>query len=131
MIQETRLQVKREWTGGALHVQGVGEMGNRPYGLSVDIRIPTDVAQWLAQQKGALRSANNEDGPKEYLTTTLYMDGDEGVRLLVEGQSTNHGGGALIELDGSSSAVELLVDWATGNSLVGGGYPPVDGEDDS
>ena len=131
-MNETRIQVKKEWAGGALHVQGVGQEGNRPYGLAVDIRIPTDVRDWLAGQKGVLRSANNDGGgPKDYLTTILYMDGEDGVRLLVWGESENHADGALIELDNESPVVELLVDWATGNSLVGGGYPQVDGDNES
>jgi hypothetical protein len=132
-MTKARIQVKNHWGNGALHVQGVGEEGNRPYGLAVDIRIPVDVRGWLAEQKGTLNSANDVDGGmnKEYLVSTLYMDGDGGVRLLVQGDSNNHEEGGLVELDGESSVVQLLVDWATGNSLVGGGYPPADGEQGS
>ena len=131
---EARIQVKKEWQSGTLHVQGVGEEGNRPYGLAVDIRIPIDVRNWLSVQKGALRSANDVDGThgKDYLPTVLYVDeGEPNPRVLVGGEQVNHEGGALIELDGDSPSVSLLVGWADDNSLIPDGFPQADGEQDS
>lgn len=113
-----------------MHLQGKGEpeTGNRPYGLSVDIRVPDNIREWLKSQQDEPKSEstgeryctlNDTSGgaPKDYLQTELFHDGSD-LYLLVHGTNLNHPEGALIQLDPNAITVSELYKFSSDNDII-------------
>lgn len=108
----------QEMIAGRIHLQGAGEPMNRKYGLSVEIRVPPEVTDWLGQMEPTLQSFASKD--TLYVPVELVDDG-EGHRLLIEGDELNDERGMLLELSDESPNVGALIQFATENELIDGG----------
>ena len=129
---EARLMARVGWgESKALHLQGIGEEEGRPYGMSVDLYVHSDVVQWVNQQDPCLHSANRLGGPNpdggwiknsnpgvaQYVPAQLRVDGDN-VFLFISGEEKNHTDGALVQLKAQSASVEFVRAFAEMNGIA-------------
>jgi hypothetical protein len=57
-----------------MHIQGIGPVSvNRDYGLSIEMRAPVDVTEWLEKQEPTNRSAASGNSVY-YISATVHED---------------------------------------------------------
>ena len=122
MADNKRLQVRVYYTDGQLHFQGIGVEVNREYGLSVDVRVPNEITNWLKMQSATLPSAAGS-GPI-YVPTQMKeydVDGKPVYQLFIEGSDNdklNHPNGAMLNMQPKSDAVGQLIDFCIQSGIV-------------
>ena len=95
---ETRLQVRCQY-----------DTVNRKYGLAIELRAPSDLTAWLNDQTPTHKSPAS--GSMLYIPISLYhyVEHEETVQLLINGEELNHPSGAMLDVSQESPAVETLV----------------------
>ena len=122
MTEDKRLQVRLHSTDGQLHFQGIGVEVNREYGLSVDVRVPNEISDWLKNQQATLQSAAG-GGPIYVPTQMRVYDVDDKpvYQLFIEGSNNdklNHPDGAVLNMQPKSMMVAQLIDFCVQSEIV-------------
>lgn len=107
-----RLQVRCQFDTNRIHVQGVGTPTvNRKYGIALELRAPPDLTAWLNDQTPT--ESSPASGSLLYIPMYMYnyVEQDNVVQLLIEGEELNHPKGAMLDVSMESPAVETLVDF--------------------
>ena len=122
MEEDKRLQIRKQFTDGQLHFQGIGIEMNREYGLAVDVRVPTSISDWLLNQVATLDSAAG--GGNIYVPAEMKqyeVDGETHYQIFIKSESgdiLNHPDGAMLNMKPKSNTVAQLIDFCIQNKLV-------------
>lgn len=118
----TRLQVRTKFNHRTMHIQGIGPLEvNREYGLSIDLRTPDEVVDWLAEQAPKQKSAASGDDLYIELIVRKYpsVDEDEPYQFYIVGDyKLNWGEGAILDCNTKSFPVMSVIDFANQCGLV-------------
>ena len=79
---EVGVQVRCQYSENMIHIQGIGETDNRPYGLSMEVRVPPRVLGY-------------DDGSYQMLITSTVDGGDphnhtDGMMLNIKNDTMNN-----------------------------------------
>jgi len=97
-----------------MHIQGIGPVSvNRDYGLSIEMRAPVDVTEWLGKQEPTNKSAASGNSVY-YISATVHEDDTQENRMwmLIRGDNFNHQDGMALGLDLNSPQSKTLIDFA-------------------
>ena len=97
-----------------MHVQGIGPVSvNRDYGLSIEMRAPVDVTEWLEKQEPTNKSAASGNSVY-YISATVHEDDTQqgSTWMLIHGDNFNHQDGLALGLDLNSPQSKTLIDFA-------------------
>lgn len=97
-----------------MHIQGIGPVNvNRDYGLSIEMRSPVDVTEWLEKQEPTNKSAASGNSVY-YISATVHSDEtqENGMWMLIHGDNFNHQDGMALGLDLNSPQSKTLIDFA-------------------
>tara|TARA_R100000329_G_scaffold90998_1_gene76040 strand:- start:241 stop:600 length:360 start_codon:yes stop_codon:yes gene_type:complete len=103
-----------------MHVQGIGPVSvNREYGLSIEMRAPMDVTEWLEKQEPTNESAASGNSVY-YISATLHNDEtqENSMWMLIRGVNFNHQDGLALGLDPNSPQSKTLIDFAHQCAMV-------------
>ena len=112
------IQVRVQHELHSIHIQGIsGMVFNRPYGLSVTVKVPKEITIWLSGQIPTLMSAASAGLAYIPCFMYKYIDDDKTtyqMKILstVEGgDPLNHEDGVILNVSMQSPSVKELIDF--------------------
>lgn len=86
--------------GTTLKIQGKGPETNRPYGISLVVPIPADLAKWMAGIKATYKSLAAGSSARYFAMQSAVVDEDT-VRVQVAGSKLNRSYGTVFTIKNS------------------------------
>tara|TARA_R110002020_G_scaffold2899_7_gene13445 strand:+ start:560 stop:1006 length:447 start_codon:yes stop_codon:yes gene_type:complete len=119
---EVGVQVRCQYSENRIHIQGIGETDNRPYGLSMEIRVPPSVTDWLAMQKPT-RESKATSGAMLYVPVRVLGYGDEKYQMLIAstvdgGDPHNHTDGMMLNIKNDTMNNLKFLEWCKTSEVI-------------
>jgi len=119
---EVGVQVRCQYSENMMHIQGMGISDNRPYGLSMEVRVPPSVTDWLGMQKPT-RESKASAGAMLYVPVRVLVYTDGEYQLLIAstvdgGDPYNHNEGLMLNIKKDTLNNTKFLQWCDDNSIA-------------
>lgn len=119
---EVGVQVRCQYSENMIHIQGIGETDNRPYGLSMEVRVPPSVTDWLAMQKPT-RESKASKGAMLYIPVRVLGYDDGSYQMLITstvdgGDPHNHTDGMMLNIKNDTMNNLKFLEWCKTSEVI-------------
>ena len=116
---EVGVQVRCQYSENRIHIQGIGETDNRPYGFACKYSVPKEMSDWLrVQEDNLFPSLASGTSVNIYIRGVYITQYSDGYQISVGGVGGNFDESYVLDLVTDKSHIMAMIDWASNNDLL-------------